>query len=136
MPTSTGLDHVTIVTDDFEASRAVYDAVLGASGLTALVEYSDPEAEPDDPGTVAAVGYGAPGGPALLWLVAGTVATRGAHLALAVSRREQVLDAHRAALAVGATVRQPPRDWEADRLGYFGAQFTDPGGNVVEVRFS
>src|SRR5438034_1357049 len=63
MPASTTLDHITIVSDDFEASRPVYDAVLGALGLAPRLDYEDPEADSDDTGTVAAIGYGHP-----LWL--------------------------------------------------------------------
>ena len=71
MPVSTTLDHVTIVADDFEASRAVYDALLGCLGLVPSVEYEDPEGDEDDTGTVAAVGYSDAAGRLLLWLVAG-----------------------------------------------------------------
>lgn len=126
------LDHVTIVSDDFEASRPVYDAVLASLGLSASVDYADPEEDSDDTGTVAAIGYGPPGAEPLMWLVAGPIATSGAHLALAASR-PQVLAAHQAARAAGVRVVQPPRDWEARQLGYFGAQFADPAGNLIEV---
>ncbi|MEO6703318.1 MAG: VOC family protein [Jatrophihabitantaceae bacterium] len=133
MPAGTTLDHVTIVTDDFEASRAVYGPLLAAIGFTASVEYTDPEAEPDDPGTVAAIGYGWPDHRPALWLVAGVRPTSGAHCALAVTDRSSVLAAHRAAVAEGVPVRQPPRTWEQDQLHYFGAQFLDPAGNLIEV---
>src|SRR4028119_2212797 len=56
MPMSTTLDHVTIVAEDFEASRAVYDALLGCLGLAPTVDFSDPEGDSDDPGPVAAGG--------------------------------------------------------------------------------
>ncbi|MDQ2836046.1 MAG: VOC family protein [Actinomycetota bacterium] len=135
MPVSTTLDHVTIVTDDFEASRPVYDAVLAALGMTVSVDYIDPEGDDEDTGTVAAIGYGLPGMAPLLWLVAGLSRTSGAHLAVAVTDRSAVLAAHQAALAAGARVVQPPRDWEQARLGYFGAQFADPAGNLIEVLF-
>jgi catechol 2,3-dioxygenase-like lactoylglutathione lyase family enzyme len=133
MPAGTSLDHVTIVTDDFEASRAVYGPLLAAIGLTESVSYQDPEAEPDDPGTVAAIGYGRPDGAPVLWLVAGLRRTSGAHLALSVADRSAVLAAHRAAVAAGMPVAQPPRDWEQSQLNYFGAQFADRAGNLIEV---
>lgn len=126
------LDHVTIVTDDFEASRPVYDVVLASIGMSASVDYADPEEDSDDTGTVAAIGYGRPGTPPLVWLVAGLVPTTGAHLALAATRA-QVLAAYQAASTAGVRVVQPPRDWEASQLGYFGAQFADRAGNVLEV---
>lgn len=133
MPVSATLDHVTIVTDDFEASRAVYDAVLAALGVTAAVDYQDPEGEDGDPGTVAAIGYALPGCAPLLWLVAGPTRTVAGHLALAVTERSAVLAAYQAALAAGARVVQPPRDWEDSQLDYFGTQFADPAGNLLEV---
>lgn len=133
MPVRTTLDHVTIVTDDFEASRPVYDAVLGALGLSPTVDYEDPEGEADDPDTVAALGYAHPDQRPVLWLVAGLKPTTGAHLALAVPHRELVKAAHRAGVAADARVVQEPRDWESVQLGYFGVQFTDRAGNVIEI---
>jgi catechol 2,3-dioxygenase-like lactoylglutathione lyase family enzyme len=132
MPASTTLDHITIVTDDFEASRPVYDAVLGALGLAPKLDYEDPEGDEDDTGTVAALGYGEP---LLLWLVAGLTATAEAHVAFSVTDRTLVETAHQAAVQVGARVVQPPRDWESAQLNYYGTQLADPAGNIIEVMF-
>ncbi|MFL6162410.1 MAG: VOC family protein [Jatrophihabitantaceae bacterium] len=131
MPAS--LDHVTVVTDDFEASRSVYEPVLAAIGLRASVEYSDPEADSGDTGEVAAAGFGPPDGRPVLWLVAGPVPTTGAHLALGAGDRPAVRAAHRAAVGAGARVVQPPRDWEDAQLRYYGTQLADPAGNLIEV---
>ncbi|HEX2903999.1 MAG TPA: VOC family protein [Jatrophihabitans sp.] len=131
MPAS--LDHVTIVTDDFEASRSVYEPLLCSVGLHSTVEYSDPEAEEGDPGEVAAVGFGDPGSRPLLWLVAGPVSSTGGHVALLVRSRDSVRAAHVAAMEAGAEVVQPPREWEDAQLDYFGAQFADAAGNLIEV---
>ncbi len=133
MPVRTTLDHVTIVTDDFEASRPVYDAVLGSLGLSPTVDYEDPEGEEDDPDTVAALGYAYPDERPMLWLAAGLKATIGAHLALGVTDPDLVRAAHRDGVAAGAVVVQAPRDWESVQLGYYGVQFADPAGNVIEV---
>jgi len=136
MPVSATLDHVTIVAEDFGASRAVYDALLGCLGLAPTHDFSDPEGEAGDPGTVAAVGYGEPAGRPVLLLVAGvagTAATTGAHLALAVSDPALVRTVHATARDAGIPVVQAPRDWESDQLHYYGAQFRDPAGNLVEV---
>ena len=133
MPLSTTLDHVTIVAEDFEASRAVYDALLGCLGLVPSVDFEDPEGDEDDTGTVAAVGYGDAAGRLLLWLVAGTVATTGAHLALAVTEPALVQAVHATARQAGIPVLQAPRDWESDQLHYYGTQLSDPAGNRVEV---
>lgn len=133
MPVSTTLDHVTIVAEDFEASRAVYDALLGCLGLVPTVDFEDPEGDCDDTGTVAAVGYGSAGGQLVLWLVAGPAATGGAHLALAVTEPALVHQVHAVARDAGIPVVQAPRDWESDQLGYYGTQFADPAGNLIEV---
>jgi catechol 2,3-dioxygenase-like lactoylglutathione lyase family enzyme len=133
MPTS--LDHVTVVTDDFEASRSVYESVLAAIGLRASVEYTDPEADSDDTGEVAAAGFGPPDGRPQLWLVAGQQPTTGGHLAFAVADRDAVRAAHQAAVGAGVRVVQPPRDWEDAQLRYYGAQFADPAGNLIEVLY-
>ncbi|CAN5397989.1 hypothetical protein BH10ACT8_BH10ACT8_12140 [soil metagenome] len=135
MPTSTTLDHVTIVTDDFEASRGVYDCLLGALGLHPDLDFDDPEADAADTGTVAAVGYCGPGGQVLMLLVSGEHGTGGAHFALATADRAVVDAVHTAALTDGISVVQPPREWESDQLGYYGAQFGDGAGNVVEVLY-
>jgi len=133
MPISATLDHVTIVTEDFGASRAVYDALLGCLGLAATADFEDPEGDADDPGAVAAVGYGDTAGRLLLWLVAGPTATTGAHLALAVTEPGLVRTAHETACAAGIPVVQAPRSWEADQLRYYGTQLSDPAGNLIEV---
>jgi catechol 2,3-dioxygenase-like lactoylglutathione lyase family enzyme len=133
MPVSTTLDHVTIVAEDFQASRAVYDAVLGCLGLVPSVDYEDPEGDEDDSGTVAAVGYSDAGGRLLLWLVAGRAATTGAHLALAVTEPSLVQGVHATAIEAGIPVVQAPRDWESSQLHYYGTQLSDPAGNRVEI---
>lgn len=133
MPLSPTLDHVTIVAEDFQASRAVYDAVLGCLGLVPSVDFEDPEGDEDDTGTVAAIGYGDATGRLLLWLVAGPVATTGAHLALAVTEPALVQSVHATARQAGIPVLQEPRDWESDQLHYYGTQLSDPAGNRVEV---
>lgn len=133
MPISATLDHVTIVAEDFGASRAVYDALLGCLGLAPTVDFEDPEGDSDDTGAVAAVGYSDAAGRLLLWLVAGPTATTGAHLALAVTEPALVRTVHATACEAGIPVVQAPRDWESDRLRYYGTQLSDPAGNRVEV---
>lgn len=133
MTALTTLDHVTIVTDDFDRCRAVYDAMCDALGLVAQIDYSDPEEDEFDDDVVAAIGYGPEGGRALLLLVAGPQATRGAHCALGVTERRLVQVAFDAAVAAGARAVQPPREWESRQLGYYGAQLADCAGNLVEV---
>lgn len=136
MPVSTTLDHVTIITDEFEASRPVYDAVLAAAGLTPTVDYSDPEGdEQADHDSVGAVGYTTEAGAVVLVLAAGAVPTSGAHCALRVGDRDSVQAVADAARAIGARVVQAPREWEARQLGYYGVQVADLNGNLIEVLY-
>jgi catechol 2,3-dioxygenase-like lactoylglutathione lyase family enzyme len=127
------LDHVTLVTDDFAASRELFDAVLGVLGWLVRLDYADPEAEEDDPGEVAAVGYGPAEDVAVLWLVSGTAPTRGGHVAVAAPELQLVHSAFNAGQAAGGRVVQAPREWELHQLGYFGAQLADHNSNVIEI---
>ncbi|MGX7679828.1 VOC family protein [Jatrophihabitans sp. DSM 45814] len=153
MPIRTTLDHVTIVADDFQASRPVYDAVLGSLGLVPRLDFGDPDGDipdgdnpdgdnPDGDGhegddreraTVAAIGYSTVQGELRVLLVSGLPPTRGAHFAIAVDEKAIVARAAAAASAAGGRVVQGPREWEAQQLGYYGAQLADIAGNVIEV---
>jgi catechol 2,3-dioxygenase-like lactoylglutathione lyase family enzyme len=135
MPSSASLDHVTIVSDDFETNQPFYHALLTAIGLVPTADFQDPEEDPDDSGTVAAVGYADPDGRPVLWLVAGLVSTVTAHVALRVVDRAQVATAFSAAVAAGGRVIQTPREWESAHLDYFGCQLADHSGNIIEVLF-
>ena len=125
------LRHVTITGIDLAASLAFYDAILAELGLQRFAEYRDEE-EPDD-SDVEAVGYGMPGEDAVLWVVAGSAQTRGLHIALSAGSPSRVDAFFRSGLTHGGSARQAPRRWEIFRTGYYGAQLTDPAGNVIEA---
>jgi catechol 2,3-dioxygenase-like lactoylglutathione lyase family enzyme len=125
------LRHVTITGIDLAASLAFYDAILAELGLQRFAEYRDEE-EPDD-SDVEAVGYGMPGEDAVLWVVAGSAQTQGLHIALSAESPARVDAFFRSGLTHGGSARQAPRRWEIFRTGYYGAQLTDPAGNVIEA---
>lgn len=125
------LRHVTITGIDLAASLAFYDAILAELGLQRFAEYRDEE-EPDD-SDVEAVGYGMPGEDAILWVVAGSIQTQGVHIALSAGSPARVDAFFRSGLTHGGSARQAPRRWEIFRTGYYGAQLTDPAGNVIEA---
>jgi catechol 2,3-dioxygenase-like lactoylglutathione lyase family enzyme len=125
------LRHVTITGIDLAASLAFYDAILAELGLQRFAEYGDEE-EPDD-SHVEAVGYGMPGEDAVLWVVAGSDQTQGLHIALSAGSPARVDAFFRSGLTHGGSARQAPRRWEIFRTGYYGAQLTDPAGNVIEA---
>ena len=125
------LRHVTITGIDLAASLAFYDAILAELGLQRFAEYRDEE-DPDD-SDVEAVGYGIPGEDAVLWVVAGSAQTQGLHIALSAGSPARVDAFFRSGLTHGGSARQAPRRWEIFRTGYYGAQLTDPAGNVIEA---
>lgn len=124
------LDHVTVVAADFAASLAFYDAALAELGLIRAAEFGDEE-EPD--AAVEAAGWGTPDGHPMLWVVAGSTPTRGAHISLRAETRESVEMFYTAALQAGGTGHDAPRRWPIYRRGEFNAVVLDPDGNTVEA---
>lgn len=124
------LDHVVVTGSDFAASLAFYDAALGALGLVRLAEHVDEEE--DDP-AVEAVGWGSPGGRAVVWLVVGVDVTRGVHMSLRGKSRQDVEAFYAAGLAAGGAAYAAPRRWVLYRRGEFNAIVADPDGNLLEA---
>jgi catechol 2,3-dioxygenase-like lactoylglutathione lyase family enzyme len=124
------LDHVTVTASDFARSLAFYDAALEPLGLLRLQELGDEEEERIE---LEAAAFGAQDGPAVFWLVSGTVVTRGLHVAFHAGDRAQVETFHAAALAAGGTSHGAPRRWPIFRRGEFNAIVRDPDGNLVEA---
>ncbi|MGI8759813.1 MAG: VOC family protein [Jatrophihabitantaceae bacterium] len=122
-------DHLTISATDFAASLAFYDAALGAIGLRRIVEFGDEE---DGGAALEAAGWGADGH-AVLWLVAGSEPTHGAHLCLRASSRGEVEAFHRAAVQHGGRSHDAPRRWALYRRGAFHAMVHDPDANLIEA---
>jgi catechol 2,3-dioxygenase-like lactoylglutathione lyase family enzyme len=122
--------HVTVVASDLAAALPFYDAVLGALNLERHSDFPDEEEEDAD---VDAVAYGRPGADPVLWVVAGTTPTTGAHLAFTASGPDAVEAFWRRAVEHGGGQRQAPRRWEIYRQGYFGAIVADPDGNLIEA---
>jgi catechol 2,3-dioxygenase-like lactoylglutathione lyase family enzyme len=129
---SPALRHVTLTVTDLARSLAFYDAALEPLGLQRRAQYADEEEDPADV-PLEAVGFGASGDEAVLWLVVGSVQTSAAHLAFAAPSRAAVDAFHAAGLAHGGTSRQAPRAWEIYRPGYYGAIVADPTDNLVEA---
>lgn len=124
--------HVTLTAADPAASVAFYDAVLATVGMARLQEFADEEEDPADV-PLEAAGFGLPGGEPVLWIVAGRVPTRGAHVALDATSAQDVDRFFAAALANGGSARQAPRRWELYRTGRYGALVADPDANLVEA---
>lgn len=124
------LEHVTLVTADFAAGVAFYDAVFGALGVERAAEFGDEE---EDDAAVEAAAWANADGRTLLWLVTGSPATRGTHLTVRAGSRAEVDGFFTAACAAGGVARTAPRRWAIYRRGTVSAAVVDPDGNTVEV---
>lgn len=114
------IDHIQLVVRDLEASRAFYDAVLGALGMTIEGE-----------------------GPGFFWideLFVSTAASEAAageltgrhHLAFQAKDRAAVDAFHAAGLKTGATDHGAPGE-RPYHPGYYAAFLIDPDGNNIEA---
>ena len=124
------LDSVTLTAPEFAAAVPFYDAALGALGLVRINELVDEEEE--EP-ALEAVGWGAPAGTSLLWVVSGSAATTGLHLRFRADSRVQVETFHRHSVEAGGSSHSAPRRWPIYRRGEFNAIVRDPMGNLLEA---
>lgn len=118
------IDHVSIAVRDLAASAHFYDAVLGALGLTRLVERP------------ATIGFGKQYPE--FWLnlrptMAEGAAASGAHVCLRARRTAEVDAFHAAALAQGGGSAGAPGIRPHDRVTYYATFIRDPDGNRIEA---
>jgi catechol 2,3-dioxygenase-like lactoylglutathione lyase family enzyme len=115
------LDHLSIQVRDVAASAAFYETVLGPIGGRRLMDFGD------------VIGFGTDRPD--FWL--GPVTTGGeareAHIAFSAADRETVDAFFAAAVAAGAEVLHPPKEWPIYHPGYYGAFVRDLDGNNVEA---
>ena len=109
------IDHVHLRVGDLEASRAFYEAALGALGRE--VHAGEGSFSSDE-----------------LWVTADGPPTTGLHLAFQADDEETVRRFHEAALAAGGTDNGGPGE-RSYHPGYFAAYVLDPDGNNVEAVF-
>src|SRR5947209_4060539 len=116
------LDHVSIQCADVAASARFYDAVLATVGGQRLMDFG------------SVIGYGIAPKPDF-WI--GPRATgdgfRESHLAFEAPDRGAVDAFVEAAVAVGAEVLHPAREWPEYHPNYYGGFVRDPDGNNVEA---
>jgi catechol 2,3-dioxygenase-like lactoylglutathione lyase family enzyme len=122
-PTIAGmLDHLSIQCADVAASSRFYDAVLLPLGFSRVMQFDQ------------AIGYGRDRRP---WFWLGPLTTgepnREIHVAFQAADRPAVHAFFDAAVAAGAAVLYPPREWPEYHPGYYGAFVRDPDGNNVEA---
>jgi catechol 2,3-dioxygenase-like lactoylglutathione lyase family enzyme len=116
------LDHLSIQCAKLSAAAAFYDAVLPPLGGGRIMDFGD------------TLGYGVASTPTF-WLGAQSTGDgfRESHIAFAAPDRAAVRAFFDAAVAAGAEVLYPPREWPEYHPGYFAAFVRDPEGNNVEA---
>jgi catechol 2,3-dioxygenase-like lactoylglutathione lyase family enzyme len=114
------LDHISLPVRRYREARKLYEAALGAIGMTVNMDVGD------------ACGMGA-NGEKIFWLVRDRKASGGEHTALRVKRRSLVDDFHSAALAAGAVDNGPPGPRPSYGPNYYAAFVKDSEGNNLEV---
>jgi catechol 2,3-dioxygenase-like lactoylglutathione lyase family enzyme len=121
------IGYVTLGTNDIDAARRFYDALLATIGAKRLMEFPENGftlygTTPNRPGLAVTRPYD--GGPA--------VAGNGNMVALALESRDRVNAFHAKALELGGSDEGPPglRGPEGP-LAFYGAYFRDPEGNKI-----
>ena len=118
------IDHVSVGVSDLQRSAAFYDAVLGALGMSRLVDRE------------TTVGFGKRYPEVWLNRRPGMVAlpqSTGMHICLRARSEDAVRAFHAAALANGGTDDGAPGPRSAAMTSYFGAFVRDPDGNRLEA---
>ena len=118
------IDHISVAVTDISRSGRFYDAVFGLLGMTRIA---------DRP---AAIGYGKKFPE--FWInvrpdMTPVAADTGCHIALRARSEELVTACYDAALNNGGADAGEPGMRPAALTTYFGAFFTDPDGNKVEI---
>lgn len=130
-----GVGHVDLVCRDLERSLAFYASVLGPLGLVEPVTFLGERGEQihylrfPARGSIGLRQASGPGAEQEFELYAPGFH----HVAFHVDRRDDVDDAHAAAVAAGATVLHAPRLFPQYRDDYYATFFLDPDGFRLEV---
>lgn len=114
------LDHISVPVRRFREARKLYEAALGAIGMTVNMDVGD------------ACGMGA-NGEKIFWLVRDRKAAGEGHYALRVGRRELVQAFYDAAIEAGATDNGPPGPRPRYGPSYYAAFVKDGEDNNIEV---
>jgi catechol 2,3-dioxygenase-like lactoylglutathione lyase family enzyme len=122
------LDHVGILTTDWEKSKAFYDAAFAPMGITMLAivptEYT---------GGVKVGGYGRTKPD--FWITESAEAGPGRHYAFSANSAAEVDAFYAAAVAAGGKDNGAPGPRPQYHDHYYGGFVFDPDGNNVEAVF-
>jgi catechol 2,3-dioxygenase-like lactoylglutathione lyase family enzyme len=120
------IDHIILTVSDFERSVAFYTKALKPLGITKTMDYKGEDGHPDLTGFGREVG-------AFFWLKEGTANATAVHVGLVAKDHAEVDAFHKAAVAAGATTKEPPRIFPEYYPGYYAAWILDPDGYEIEV---
>ncbi len=133
---ATGIHHVALTVNDWEASKAFYTEVLGAMGAQVLMDLEGPPHKDPDGRLLV---LGAEGFMVTVWEA--SPEHRGNrfrmynvglhHAAFAAPSREAVDALHEVLVGMDADVLDPPREY-GYVPGYYATYFRDPDGIKLE----
>ena len=124
------IDHMSSYATDFPATRAFYEAALGALGIGVQMEMTFDQ-DPDLPGRRACA-FG-PAGRPVFWVIEAGEPYSPRHVAFEAAGRAAVDAFHRAGLAAGGADHGAPGPRPEYHEHYYGGFLTDPDGNNVEA---
>ena len=113
-------DHIGLKVKDVAASARFYETALAPLGYVKSSE------------DASSAGFGPKGAPAL-WLLAGSGANRGTHVAFKAPDRASVDRFHKAGIKAGAKDNGAPGLRADYSPTYYAAFLIDPDGNNVEA---
>ena len=129
-----GLGHVDLVCSDVERSIAFYEQVLGPLGLGNAAVFEGERGESIHYLRFPATGSGSIGLRQAFEQQDFALYAPGLHhVAFAVGSRADVDTAHAGAVAAGAEILHPPREFPQYRQDYYATFFLDPDGFRIEV---
>ena len=121
------IDHTGVVVSDFVASKAFYEASLGAIGYALIMELSASVT-----GHTDVAGFGEPPKPDF-WISRGTPNVPPVHIAFRVASRAHVDAFYQAAMAAGGADNGAPGLRPHYHPDYYGAFVRDPDGHNIEA---
>ena len=129
-----GLGHVDLVCSDVERSIAFYEQVLGPLGLGNAAVFEGERGESIHYLRFPTAGSGSIGLRQAFEQQDFALYAPGLHhVAFAVRSRADVDTAHAGAVAAGAEILHPPREFPQYRQDYYATFFLDPDGFRIEV---
>lgn len=121
------IDHIGVVVSDFAASKAFYEASLGAIGYALIMELPASVT-----GHTDVAGFGEPPKPDF-WISRGTPNVPPVHIAFRVASRAHVDAFYQAAMAAGGADNGAPGLRPHYHPDYYGAFVRDPDGHNIEA---